>query len=108
MSPAKKYEIVAMGEILWDLLPSGKQLGGAPANFTCHAWALGAEARLVSRVGEDALGREIIERWAVRGLMTDTIQVDKERLTGTVSVELAADGQPKYTIHEHVAWDRIE
>jgi fructokinase len=108
MSSPKKYEIVGIGEILWDLLPAGKQLGGAPANFTCHAWALGAEARLVSRVGEDALGREIIERWAVRGLLTDTIAVDKERLTGTVSVEVAADGQPQYTIHEHVAWDRIE
>jgi len=103
-----KYKIVGIGEILWDLLPSGKQLGGAPANFTCHAWALGAEARLVSRVGEDALGREIIERWGVRGILTDTIAVDKERLTGTVSVELDANGQPKYTIHERVAWDRIE
>jgi fructokinase len=108
MTRSKKYEIVGIGEVLWDLLPSGKQLGGAPANFTCHAWALGAEARLVSRVGEDALGREIIERWAARGLQTDTIAVDKERPTGTVSVELAPDGQPQYTIHERVAWDRIE
>jgi fructokinase len=108
MTPSKKYEIVGLGEILWDLLPSGKQLGGAPANFTCHAWALGAEARLVSRVGEDALGREIIERWAARGLPTDTIEVDRERPTGTVSVELDDAGQPKYTIHERVAWDRID
>lgn len=108
MSQPRKFEIVGIGEILWDLLPSGKQLGGAPANFTCHAWALGAEARLVSRVGEDALGREIIERWGGRGLLTDTIAVDHESPTGTVSVELAADGQPKYTIHERVAWDRME
>ena len=108
MSPPKKYEIVGLGEILWDLLPSGKQLGGAPANFTCHAWALGAEARLVSRVGEDALGREILERWTVRGLPTDTISVDAERPTGTVSVNLDATGQPQYTIHERVAWDWIE
>ena len=108
MSQPKKYEIVGIGEILWDLLPSGKQLGGAPANFTCHVWALGAEARLVSRVGDDALGREIIERWGARGLPTDTIAVDTERPTGTVSVDLDADGQPRYTIHERVAWDRIE
>jgi fructokinase len=108
MSQLKKYEIVGIGEILWDLLPSGKQLGGAPANFTCHAWALGAEARLVSRVGEDDLGREIIENWTARGMLTDTIAVDTERPTGTVSVELDAAGQPKYTIHERVAWDRIE
>ena len=108
MSQPKKYEVVGIGEILWDLLPSGKQLGGAPANFTCHAWALGAEARLVSRVGEDDLGCEIIERWTARSMPTDTIEIDRERPTGTVSVELDADGQPKYTIHERVAWDRIE
>jgi len=108
MLQPKKYEIVGIGEILWDLLPSGKQLGGAPANFTCHAWALGAEARLASRVGADDLGREIIERWTARGMPTDTIEVDGERPTGTVSVDVDAEGQPRYTIHEHVAWDRIE
>jgi fructokinase len=108
MLESKKYEIVGIGEILWDLLPAGKQLGGAPANFTCHAWALGAGAHLVSRVGEDALGREIIERWKARGMPIDTIGIDAERPTGSVSVELAADGQPNYTIHERVAWDRIE
>ena len=108
MSHPNKYVIVGIGEILWDLLPSGKHLGGAPANFTCHAWALGADARLVSRVGDDALGREIIELWGGRDLPTDTIAVDQERATGTVSVDLDADGQPRYTIHERVAWDRID
>lgn len=94
--------VVALGEVLWDLLPSGPVLGGAPANFSCHARALGAETTLVSRVGADARGREILAR-----LPGDAIQVDSQRPTGTVSVALEA-GQPHYTIHENVAWDAIE
>lgn len=88
--------------MLWDLLPSGSVLGGAPANFACHARALGAETTLVSRVGDDEPGREILAR-----LPHDAIQVDPKRSTGTVSVTLEA-GQPHYTIHENVAWDAIE
>ena len=103
-----KFEIVGIGEILWDLLPAGKQLGGAPANFACHAHALSASARLISRVGEDPAGQEIISRLVGFGLPTDTIGVDATAPTGTVSVEIAADGQPRYIIHENVAWDRIE
>ena len=103
-----KFEIVGIGEILWDLLPAGKQLGGAPANFVCHAHALSASARLISRVGQDAAGGEIISRLTGFGLPTDTIGVDAAAPTGTVSVEVAADGQPRYVIHEDVAWDRIE
>ena len=106
--PPSKLKILGIGEILWDLLPSGKQLGGAPANFTCHAHALGADARLVSRVGDDPLGREILARWRERGLPTETIGSDAQAPTGTVSVALADDGQPQFTIRENVAWDRIE
>jgi fructokinase len=57
-----KFNIVGLGEVLWDLLPGGRQMGGAPANFTCHTRALGAEACLISRVGNDGLGHEIIAR----------------------------------------------
>jgi len=102
-----KYKVLAVGEILWDLLPSGKQLGGAPANFAYHAHALGAEVRVVSRVGNDPLGREILDRLRSLGLPTDGVGVDATAPTGTVSVELAADGQPRFTIHENVAWDRL-
>jgi fructokinase len=102
-----KPKILAIGEILWDLLPSGKQLGGAPANFAYHAHALGAESRVVSRVGDDPLGREIRDRLRALGLATDGVGVDTVAPTGTVSVELAADGQPRFTIHENVAWDRL-
>ncbi|MBI5684483.1 MAG: carbohydrate kinase [Verrucomicrobia bacterium] len=102
-----KPKVLAVGEILWDLLPSGKQLGGAPANFAYHARALGAEARVCSRVGNDPLGREILGRLRSLGLPTDGVGVDATAPTGTVSVELAADGQPRFTIHENVAWDRL-
>jgi len=101
------WQIVGLGEVLWDLLPTGPQLGGAPANFVCHARALGAEARLISRVGNDDLGREIIARLDALGLWTDCLATDALRPTGTVSVELDA-GQPRYIIHENVAWDFIE
>lgn len=83
-------------------------LGGAPANFALHARALGADAALVSRVGDDARGHEIIERLGTAGLPTHLIAVDASAPTGTVVVELAGVGQPNYTICEAVAWDRIE
>lgn len=102
-----KLKVIGLGEVLWDLLPAGRQLGGAPANFAYHAGALGADARLISRVGSDANGRDIIEQLRKLGVPTDCIEVDSERPTGTVGVELAADGQPKYRIHEGVAWDAI-
>jgi len=107
MSAARKLLCIGLGEVLWDLLPAGKQLGGAPANFAYHAHALGAEALVVSRVGNDALGQEILERLRALGLPTNCVAVDAAAATGTVSVELSADGQPRFTIHEDVAWDRI-
>jgi fructokinase len=102
-----KYRIVAIGEVLWDLLPEGKQLGGAPANFIYHAHALGADASLVTRVGDDALGRDILERLNQLGLPTNTVQIDTGVPTGIVSVELAPGGKPSYLIHENVAWDQL-
>jgi len=100
--------ILGVGEILWDLLPSGKQLGGAPANFAYHAHALGADALVVSRVGRDALGQEILERLQRVGLRTDGITIDNQAPTGTVTVALDAQGKPAFTIHENVAWDFLE
>ncbi len=99
--------ILAVGEVLWDLLPTGKQLGGAPANFAFHCRSLGALARLVTRVGDDDLGQQVLERFRLLGLPTETVQLDPAWPTGTVAVTLAADGQPRFTIHEQVAWDRI-
>ena len=102
------YQVVAVGEVLWDVLPSGRKLGGAPANFAFHARSLGTDARVISRVGDDPLGREILDRMQGLGLPTETIGVDDERPTGTVEVAVSDDGQPTYTIWEDVAWDRIE
>ena len=58
------FNVIGIGEILWDILPSGRQLGGAPANFACHAHALGARSRVISRVGQDLSGEEILRRLA--------------------------------------------
>lgn len=100
-------KVVGVGELLWDLLPSGRQLGGAPANFAFHAHALGAEAYLVARVGDDVLGREAIGRLCELGMPASCIEVDTSLPTGTVSVAVAADGQPQFEIHENVAWDAL-
>jgi fructokinase len=99
--------IVALGEVLWDLLPTGRMLGGAPANFAFHARALGAEAHLISRVGDDELGQEIVRRLTAKAIPVEDVQVDPVAPTGTVSVELNGDGQPFYVIHERTAWDAI-
>jgi fructokinase len=103
----KRPVVVAVGEMLWDLLPSGKELGGAPTNFACQAQALGARAWPVSSVGRDALGQEILERLEALGLRHDLVQVHRNAPTGTVAVKVAPDGQPHFTIQENVAWDAI-
>lgn len=100
-----KRVIVGIGEILWDMLPSGKALGGAPANFAYHAGRLGEEGWAVSAVGDDALGREILDLVADKGLNSLISVTDKP--TGTVQVELDARGVPTYNIMEDVAWDNI-
>jgi len=98
---------VGLGEVLWDELPGGRQLGGAPANFAYHAAALGAQARVVSRVGRDPLGAELLARLQQLGIATDAVELDPTAPTSTVTVSLGADGQPCYTIHESVAWDHL-
>lgn len=99
--------IVAIGEVLWDLLPAGPQLGGAPSNFACHARDVGGAVELVSAVGDDALGREILRRMEARGVGTAHVAVLPDRPTGTVDVALDAAGKPTYTIVEGVAWDFV-
>ncbi len=101
------FKIVGIGEVLWDLLPGGRQLGGAPANFTYHATALGADTRLVSRVGQDELGRETLERLGKLGVSTECVEIDEQLPTGSVGVTVSAGGQPHYEIFENVAWDAI-
>jgi fructokinase len=100
--------IVAVGEILWDLLPDGDQPGGAPANFAYHARALGNTVHLISRVGHDPLGERLLNHLEVNNLDSSLVQRDPDALTGTVSVEIRPGGHPTYTIRENVAWDHIE
>ncbi|MFI3239600.1 MAG: carbohydrate kinase [Bacteroidales bacterium] len=99
-----KY-IVGIGEALWDVLPEGKKIGGAPANFAYHISQFGYDSRVVSAVGSDKLGDEILEQFDQKGL-----KYEIERLpyaTGTVQVELDPNGVPMYDIKEGVAWDNI-
>ena len=100
-----KKVIVGIGEILWDMLPSGKALGGAPANFAYHAMRLGEDGWAVSAVGDDALGHEILDLVESKGLNRIISVTDKP--TGTVEVELDERGVPTYNIMEDVAWDNI-
>ncbi len=98
--------VVGIGEVLWDLLPEGRRIGGAPANFAFHAAMQGAEACSVSAIGDDPDGRDIIAELRNKGQSTEYIATLPQRKTGTVTVELA-NGMPSYTIHAPAAWDFI-
>jgi len=99
--------VIGIGEALCDLLLEGRKLGGAPTNFAYHACALGAHARIITRVGDDQDGHEIRRRLGAMGLSTDLVQSDESAPTGTVSVVVSSGGVPDFTIHENVAWDRL-
>jgi fructokinase len=100
--------VVAFGEVLWDLLPGGAALGGAPANFAYRIQALGDRGVIVSRLGEDALGRRAAQQLMALGVDTAFLQWDKERPTGTVEVRVDPQGRPDFTILPQVAFDRME
>ncbi len=102
------FKVIGIGEVLWDMLPAGAQLGGAPANFAYHAHAMGAAASVISRVGNDPLGRDICTRLSALGLPVQTLQIDDKLPTGTVDVTLDENGVPNFVIHKHVAWDGLE
>lgn len=99
-------KVVALGEVLWDMLPEGRRLGGAPANFACHVAQFGLDACLVSAVGDDEPGHAALSELGRRGL-DRYIAVVPDRPTGTVGVQLDAAGIPAYEIHRDVAWDFI-
>ena len=100
--------MVGLGEILWDFLPSGRQLGGAPANFAYIASVFGCESVVASRIGADELGREAIARLSAFGVSSSYLQEDSVHPTGRVLVEVDHKGQPKFEIVESVAWDFLE
>ena len=102
---SEKIIITGIGELLWDIFPEGKQLGGAPVNFAYHVSQLGFEAVAVSALGTDALGDEIDELLKEKKVKTQVNRVQYP--TGTVQVELDANGVPTYEIKRNVAWDNI-
>jgi fructokinase len=103
-----KNIIVGLGELLWDVFPDRKELGGAPANFAYMTSLLGDEGVVASRVGRDRLGNAAARRLAKLGLARDWLQIDTKNPTGTVAVTLSADGQPQFRIAQSVAWDFLE
>ncbi len=98
---------LAFGEVLWDIIDGSPHLGGAPLNFAAHIAQCGAKSYILSRVGNDNLGKSAIARIKENKVQTDLIQIDPLHETGTVKVTLS-DGQPQYDIKENVAYDYIE
>src|ERR1700738_3498579 len=105
---AAKYTIVVLGEMLWDVFPDRKELGGAPANFAYMVSLLGDEGVVASRVGRDRLGNAAARRLAKLGLSQEGLPLDTKTPTGTVKVQVFDDDQPKFQIAENVAWDNFE
>lgn len=99
--------ILGLGELLWDVLPEGPRLGGAPANFAVMAARLGNHAAILSRIGRDDLGRKAMARLDPLPADAGALQVDPTHKTGRVTVKFDG-GQPEYTIHENAAWDFLE
>jgi fructokinase len=100
--------VVGLGELIWDMFPEGRRLGGAPSNFAYISRLLGNAAAVASRVGGDALGAEAAARLARAGLSTFYLQQDETHPTGTVGVRIGAGGEPHFNVNENSAWDYLE
>ncbi len=100
--------VVGLGELTWDLLPDGKQLGGAPANFAYIAHLLGNESIVASRVGSDDLASEALRRLERMGISTEYVQSDRDHPTGTVGVEIGERGEAIFCVNQNSAWDYLE
>jgi fructokinase len=107
-SPSQPRKVVGLGEALWDLLPAGKQIGGAPLNFAYISSLLDGRAAIASRIGTDQLGGELERELSARGIDTGYLQHDPSLPTGTSKVTISADGQPRFEIRRPAAWDAIE
>lgn len=103
-----KKKVVGLGEVLWDLLPSGASLGGAPANFAYITTLMGDQGIVASRVGADSRGLDALRRMEELGLDIDHVQTERLHPTGVVNVDLDGNGQAKFEIAHPVAWDFLE
>jgi fructokinase len=106
--PEQKFTIVGIGEVLWDIYRDRRYLGGAPANFVIHAAQLGDHGALVSRVGGDGMGREMIAALRQRQIAVEFLQVDERKGTGTVMVTLDVKGVPSFRCSRDVAFDYLQ
>jgi len=99
--------ITAIGEILWDIYPERKRLGGAPFNFIYHIWKLLGSANFISSVGNDENGKQILDFLKEKGFPSNYVYIDNEHPTGTVNVKLNSDKTPKFTISKECSYDFI-
>ncbi len=99
--------MAGIGELLWDILPDGRKLGGSPMNVAYHCQAAGIKSAVVSAIGNDKSGSDILEQVQEKEITRDYIQICKSSPTSTVSVTLN-QGIPDFTIHPDVAWDEIQ
>jgi len=104
----QRYKVVGLGEILWDMLPNGKQLGGAPANFAYISSLFGSDGIVASRIGNDSLGTEAVQKLAPLGVTAEFVQCDTVHPTGVVQVEIDHAGQPTFEIAKNSAWDFLD
>jgi fructokinase len=100
--------VLCIGELLWDVFPNGRHLGGAPPNVAVHLRSLGIPSAVASRVGEDEAGVALRAQLAELGMTTDLIQTDPRHPTGLVTVDLSDPQSPRYTIEQPAAWDFID
>jgi fructokinase len=97
--------VISIGEVLWDIVGQEEHLGGATFNFSAHLSRLGHRVSFISAVGADELGQKVIDSMSRLGLATDYLHTEKDHPTGTASVALASDGQPKFVLHRPAAYD---
>ena len=107
MNSEKNLKAVAYGEVLWDVFPTHKKIGGAPLNVALRMKSFGAESAIISKVGSDADGEEIVSFLSEKGVDTDIIQISEEYKTGVVNVMINEKGNASYDILYPSAWDKI-
>ena len=108
MNVKTNHQVVCFGETFWNLLPTGGQAGGSPVNMAYHLQMLGLNPAIISRIGYDDAGKQLIEMLETKSICTDYFQMDERKPTGMLTVYVKDDGEVLHSIHHDVAWDEIE